>query len=186
MILHITKVHIRYAMQKFCKAFISLCNGRTELVAVHIKIIEQSGKAAFRRRSLCRAFNVVEYTLQGFVQVFIVVGSEIDIAKQLGRKNKKALFFYQAITSFFCIGIGHFGIIKIGIASFLLTRIDVVGQVLGDIAIKHGSENIVLKIPAVNGTTKFISDCPYRTMQLVTLLFFLCINHGFPSPFRSV
>ena len=46
-ILHITKVHIRYTMQKFCKAFISLCNGRTELVAVYIKIIKQSGKAAF-------------------------------------------------------------------------------------------------------------------------------------------
>ena len=129
---------------------------------------------------------MVEYTLQGFVQVFIVVGFEIDIAKQLGRKNKEALFFYQAVTSFFCIGIGHFGIIKIGISGFLFTGIDVVGQVLGDIAIKHGSENIVLKIPAVNGTTKFISDCPYRTMQFVTLLFFLCINHGFPSPFRSV
>ena len=48
-ILHITKVHISYTMQKFCKAFISLCNGRTELVAVYIKIIEQSGKAAFGR-----------------------------------------------------------------------------------------------------------------------------------------
>ena len=49
MILHITKVHISHTMQKFCKAFISLCNGRTELIAVYIKIIEQSGEAAFRR-----------------------------------------------------------------------------------------------------------------------------------------
>ena len=129
---------------------------------------------------------MVEYTLQGFIQIFVVVGSEIDIAKQLGRKNKEALFFYQAVTSFFCISIGHSGIIKIGIASFLFARIDVVGQVLGDIAIKHGSENIVLKIPAVNGTTKFISDCPYRTVQLVTLLLFLCINHCFRSPFHQV
>ena len=49
MLLHIPKIHIRYAMQKFCKTFISLCNSRAELVAVHIKIIKQSGKAAFGR-----------------------------------------------------------------------------------------------------------------------------------------
>ena len=128
---------------------------------------------------------MVEYTLQGFIQVFIVVGSEIDIAKQLGRKNKKALFFYQAIASFFCIGIGHFGIIKIGISGFPFARIDVVGQILGDIAIKHSSENVVLKIPAVNGTTKIVGDSPYRTMQFVTFLLFLCIYHGHPSTFHS-
>ena len=173
-------------MQKFCKAFISLCNGRAELVAVYIKIIEQSSEAAFRRRTFCRAFDMVEYTLQGFVQVFIVVGFLVHITEKLRRKNEKAFFFYQALTSFFCIGIGHFGIIKVIVSGFLFSGIDVVGQVLGDIAIKHGAKNIVLKIPAVNGTTKFISDCPYRTMQFVTLLLFLCINHGFPSPFRSV
>ena len=113
--------------------------------------------------------------------VLMSTGADVGIFGTPGREQVERA--EQALER---IGIGHLGIIKIGIASFLLTRIDVVGQVLGDIAIKHGSENIVLKIPAVNGTTKFISDCPYRTMQLVTLLFFLCINHGFPSPFRSV
>ena len=56
MVFHIAKVHISYTMQKFCKALVSLCNGRTELVAVHIKIVEQSGKAAFRGRTFLRMF----------------------------------------------------------------------------------------------------------------------------------
>ena len=67
MIFDIAEIHICYAVQKFCKAFVSLCNGRTELIAVYIEIIEQSGEATFGGRSLCRAFNVVEYALQCFV-----------------------------------------------------------------------------------------------------------------------
>ena len=90
-ILYIAEVHVGYAVQEFCKAFVSLCNGRAEFVAVHVKIIEQPGEAAFGGRTLCGCFDMVKHTLQGFIQIFVVVGSEIDIAKQLGRKNKEAL-----------------------------------------------------------------------------------------------
>ena len=186
MILYIAEVHVGYAVQEFCKAFVSLCNGRAEFVAVHVKIIEQPGEAAFGGRTLCGCFDMVKHTLQGFIQIFVVVGSEIDIAKQLGRKNKEALFFYQAVTSFLSFGIRHFCIVKSVVSGFLFTGIDIACQVFGNVSIKHRAKNIVLKIPAVNGTTKFISDCPYRTVQLVTLLLFLCINHCFRSPFHQV
>ena len=186
MVFHIAKVHIGYAVQELGKAFVPLCNGRTQLVAVYIKIIEQSGKAAFGRGTLCRSFDVVEHTLQGLIQIFIIVSSAIDIAEQFRWRNEKAFFFNQSLASFFCIVIGHLCIIKINITGILFSGIDIIRQIFGDISIKHCTEDIVFKIPTVHGTTQFICNSPYCTMQLVTLLFFLCINHGFLAPFYQV
>ena len=48
---------------------------------------------------------MVKHTLQGFIQIFVVVGSEIDIAEQLRRQNEKAFFFNQSLTGFLGFGI---------------------------------------------------------------------------------
>ena len=186
MILYIAEVHVGYAVQEFCKAFVSLCNGRAEFVAVHVKIIEQPGEAAFGGRTLCGCFDMVKHTLQGFIQIFVVVGSEIDIAEQLRRQNEKAFFFNQSLTGFLGFGIRHFCIVKSVVPGFMFAGIDIACQIFGNISVEHRAKDIVLEIPTVHSTTKFISDCPYRTVQLVTLLLFLCINHCFRSPFHQV
>ena len=184
MVFYISKVHIGYTMKQLCKAFISLCNCRTELIAVHIEIIKQSCKATFRGRTFCRCFDMVEYAFQGFIQIFIIVCFTVNITKQLRWRNEKAFFLNQSLTSFLCINIGHFCIVKIRISSFLFSGIDIICQVFRNVAIKHGTKDIVFEVPTVHGSTKFISDCPYRTVQFVTLLFFFCVNHCFFSPFR--
>ena len=74
-------------MQKFCKAFIFFCNGRAELVAVYIKIIERVQRSCSEEEPFAEAFDMVEYTLQGFVQVFIVVGFLVHITEKLRREE---------------------------------------------------------------------------------------------------
>lgn len=44
MVFHISQVHFTYAIQQFYKFFITLCNRRTQFIAVYIIVIEQSGK----------------------------------------------------------------------------------------------------------------------------------------------
>ena len=186
MVFHVAKIHVGYAVQQLGKAFVSLCHGRAELVAVYVKIVEQACKAAFRHRSLCGCFDMVEHTLQGLIQIFVIVSSAVDVAEQFGRRNEKAFFLNQAFTSFFCIGIGHLCVIKIGITGILFTGVDVVGQIFGDISVKHRAEDVILEIPSVHSATKLVCNRPYCTVQLITFLFFLCINHGVSAPFHRV
>ena len=186
MVLHITKVHIGDTMQKLGQAFISLGNSGTQFVAVYIKIIEQSGKAAFRRRTLGRAFNMVEYPLQCFVQIFVMICSFVHITKQLRRENEKAFFFNQSLTGFLCFLICHFRIIKIRASGILFSGIDVIGQIFGDISVKHRAQDIVFEIPAVHGAAQFICNGPYCSVKLVPFLLFFGINHCFRSPFHLV
>ena len=46
MIFHISQIHFTYAIQQLYKFFITLCNGRTQFIAVYIIVIKQSGKVA--------------------------------------------------------------------------------------------------------------------------------------------
>ena len=186
MVFYIAQIHACHTMQKFGKALVPFCHRRTEFIAVYIKIIEQPSKATFRRRTLCRRFNMIEYTLQGFIQVFIVVCCRIHIGKQLRWQNEKSFFLHQTFTGFLCIDIAHLCIIKIRISSFLFTGIDIVCKIFRDVTVEHCAKHIVFEVPSVNSSSQFISDCPDRTMQLVTLLFFLCINHYFRSPFHQI
>ena len=164
MVFYVTQIHACHTMQKFGKPFISFCHRSAKFIAVYIKVIKQPCKAAFGRGPLCRRFDIVEHTLQSFVQIFIIVRCRIHIEKQFRRQNKKAFFFHQTFAGFFCICIAHFRIVKFCISCILFTSIDIVCEIFGDITIKHSTQHIVLEIPAIHSPSQFIGDCPDGAM----------------------
>ena len=120
---------------------------------------------------------MTEYAFQCLIQIFIVCSLCSDVAEQFTWQYEKAFFFHQTVPCFFGFVIWHCCKIKIGISGFDFTVIDVAAQVLGNIAIEHCAEDIVLKIPSVYCTTQFIRYCPDCTMEFITLLFLFSINH---------
>ena len=100
--------------------------------------------------------------------------------------NSSEAILTLAGLGFLGFGIRHFCIVKSVVPGFMFAGIDIACQIFGNISVEHRAKDIVLEIPTVHSTTKFISDCPYRTVQLVPLLLFLCINHCFRSPFHQV
>ena len=93
--------------------------------------------------------------------------------------NSSEAILTLAGLGFLGFGIRHFCIVKSVVPGFMFAGIDIACQIFGNISVEHRAKDIVLEIPTVHSTTKFISDCPYRTVQLVPFLLFLCINHGF-------
>ena len=62
-VIDITKVHILHAVKQLGKALVALRYGRTKLIAVNVKIIEQTGEISLRLTALSRTLDVVEDTL---------------------------------------------------------------------------------------------------------------------------
>ena len=62
-VIDITKIHILHAVEQLCKALVALRYCCTELIAVNVKIIEQTGEIRLRLTSLGRTLDVVEDTL---------------------------------------------------------------------------------------------------------------------------
>ena len=134
-------------MQQFRKHLIPLGNGFADRLAVYIKIIEKTGKVAFCITAGGAALDMGKHTLQSFVQIFILVGAGKNITEQFGRQDKEAFFLYQSLAGSLRLCIGHFCIVKIHVSCGVLTGIYVSGEILRNIAIKHGAENIRLEIP---------------------------------------
>ena len=97
MALHLTKIHICHPIQELAELLIPLGHSGAQLIVIHIKVIEEARKVAFRLIPLGRLFNGVEDFFQGLVEVVIPFGSDPDIAEDLGGIDKEALLLYQAL-----------------------------------------------------------------------------------------
>ena len=77
--------HLRHAVQQLHQHLVALGDRFTNGFAVHIEIVKQTGKVVFRVSAGGAALNVVEDTLQRFVQVVVLIRPGADIAEQLAR-----------------------------------------------------------------------------------------------------
>jgi cytidyltransferase-like protein len=91
--------------------------------------------------------SVAEHFASAAISIICRLGVVDDLAFGSEGKDEEALFVYESLTCHLGIGIAHLCIIKVSVSSFVLSGIDVSGKVFGDIAIKHCSENIRLKVP---------------------------------------
>lgn len=80
MALHLTQIHIRHPIQELAEFLIPLGNSGAQLIVIHIKVIEEASKVAFRFTPLGRLFNGMEDFFQGLVEVLIPFGPDPDIA----------------------------------------------------------------------------------------------------------
>ena len=169
--------HIGDAVQNLNKALVSLGNGSTEFIAVYIKVRKQTSKIVFAFATLGTIFNIGKDLFQCFVQVLVGCCFCSNVAEQFARKDEETFFLNQTCSCFLGIGIRHLYIIKIGIACFNFTSIDVGGNILGNIAVEHSTKNIVLEVPSVNSTTKVVGNRPYSAVKFCSFLLFSIINH---------
>ena len=191
MILNGAKLHGCNAIQQLYKTLISLGNGATELIAVYIKVIKQTSKAILGCATLSRAFNVLEYHFQQLIEIVLCVFSLaftifeeglfivtvfLNITEQLTRKNKEAFFFYQTFSCFLGLFIGHLRIVKLKVASFVFTLIDVIRKILRNISVEHCAQHIIFEVPSIHCTTEFIGNGPNSTMEFISFLFFFIID----------
>ena len=75
--------HLRYAVQQLHQHLVALGNSFANCLAVHIEIVKQTRKVVFRIAAGGAALNVVEYPLQRFVQVVVLIRTGENIAEQL-------------------------------------------------------------------------------------------------------
>ena len=84
--------HLRYAVQQLHQHLVALGNSFANCLAVHIEIVKQTRKVVFRIAAGGTALNVVEYALQRFVQVVVLIRTGKDIAEQLAEGRMKKPF----------------------------------------------------------------------------------------------
>ena len=178
MVLHVAQLHIGHTVQELHQFFVPLGHGGPQLVAVHVIVVKQPGKAALRLTALGRAFNVTEDRLQRLVQVLVPGCPDANVAEQLTGQDEEALFLHQTLPGLLSLLVGQLGVVKVGISGLDLAGVDVVAEVFRDIAVEHGAQHIVLEIPAVYRAPQLIRDGPDRPVELVPLLLFPDISHS--------
>ena len=181
MILHLSQIHLRHAIEELNQLFVAFGHCRAQFVAVHIIVVKQTCKAALRLAALGGFLNMAENCLQGFVQVFILGCVIPDIAEQLAGQDEKALFFHQSGPRFFSLAVRHIGIMEIRIPRIPFAPVDVILQIFRYITVEHRAKNIILKVPAVHRTSQFISNRPDCPVELIAFLFLLHVSHDYSS-----
>ena len=175
--------HLRYTVQQLHQHLVALSDGLADGLAVHIEIVKQTRKVVFRIAAGCTAFDVVEYPLQRFVQVVVLVRPGEDIAEQFGGQNEEALFLHQSLTGSLRLSVRHFGVVKGLVPGGVLALVDIGGEVLRNIAVEHRAQHIRFEVPLCHMTcvNKVGGDFIDTAEQLVPLLSFLYISHAIYS-----
>ena len=177
-VLHVAQLHIGHTVEELHQLLVPLGHGGTQLVAVHVIVVKQSGKAALGLTALGGAFNVTEDRLQRLVQVLVPSRPGADVAEQLTGQDEEALFLHQPLPGLLSLLVGQLGVVKVGITGLDLAGVDVIAEVFRDVAVEHGAQHVVLEIPAVHRAPQLIRDGPDRPVQLVPLLLFPDISHS--------
>ena len=171
--------HLRYAVQQLYQHLVALGNSFANCLAVHIEIVKQTCKIILSVSAGGTAFNVVEYSLHRLVQVVVLVRTGKNIAEQLRGQNEKAFFLHQSLTGSLRLGVRHFGVVKVLISGGVLALVDIGGEVLRNIAVKHRAQHIRFEVPLRHMTcvNKVGGNFIDAAEQLVPLLVFLYISH---------
>ena len=133
------KFHGCDPVEQFDQTLIALYHRTTELIAVDIKVVKKTNEPFFKLTALRGFFDMRKYFFQCLVQISIFGRIGADIFKKFAGQDKKSFFLHQPFTGFFCFLIGETGIIEVRVSGFKLTFVNIVGQVLRNIAIEHRS-----------------------------------------------
>ena len=124
-VLIITEFHSGDAFHKLDKLFVPLGYRSSELVAIHIDIVEQSFEIVFACCTLGRSLDVPEHSLKSFVKVLVCRSILQDVAEQFARQDKESAGADEIRSSLFSIFVGKIGISEIGGTCFNLSLLDV-------------------------------------------------------------
>ena len=123
------QLHIADAVHQLDKALVALGDRATQLVAVHVHIVEQALEVVLAVASLGRVLNGGKDGLQRLIEVFVLWRVLADVGKQLTRQDEKALGTDQVLPRLLSIPIRQISVVEGGIARLALACVDVVGKV---------------------------------------------------------
>ena len=127
---------------------------------------------------------MTEDGLHRHVKVIILRRTGAYIDEQFRRQNKETFGLHQVIPRLLGLRVRQFGIIKIRVACRDFVRVDVVGQVLGNIAVEHDAQNVGFEIPAVHAPAQVIGNGPYSAVKFFAFLLFFVVRHRDSSKFQ--
>ena len=152
-VLVVTQLHVADTVKELAEFLVAFREGGAQLRAIDIHIGKESSEIAFAVCTLCTLLDGAESILKGDIEVLVVLGTTAHIAEQLAWEDKEALFLYQSRTCKLCLRIRKQRIIEIGIARLVFALVDIVSEVLADIAIEHDAQHILFEVPAVHATS---------------------------------
>ena len=179
-----TELHRADAVQQLDKHCVALCHRSAKLVAVDINIIEQTGKVVLALGAFCRILDMTEDGLHRHVEVIVLRCTGTDIDEQFRRQDKEAFGLHQVIPRLLGLLVRQLGIVKIRVACRDFVRVDVVRQVLGNIAVEHNAQNVGFEIPAIHAPAQVVRNRPYCAVKFFAFLLFFVIRHCDSSKFQ--
>ena len=178
-----TELHRADAVQQLDKHCVALCHRSAKLVAVDINIIEQTGKVVLALGAFGGILDVAENGLHRHVEVVVLRRTGTDIDEQFRRQDKEAFGLHQVIPCLLGLLVRQLGIVKIRVACRDFVRVDVVRQVLGNIAVEHNAQNVGFEIPAIHTPAQVVRNRPYCAVKFFAFLLFFVIRHRDSSKF---
>ena len=175
----ITELHIGDGIEELYELFVALGDRRAQLVGIDVEIVKQPFEGVLALAPLCGIFDIVKDALKRFIERLTLRRPCADVAEQLGRQNEKALLFDKVMAGLFRFFIGQTGVIKIKAARPALSLVDVFGDILRNVAIKHRAEDVLLKVPRIDTArmNEVGRRIPDHFMELCALLLFPIVCH---------
>ena len=152
----ITKVQPSYAFEHGSQTGVFVDHRVAEAVAGGVEIGKQAFDVALRGVAVGGAFNRGKNGGQIGIQAFVGGGTGRDLGKKLAGVDKVALGL-NGIVFDVC---GDDAIGQRGIVHAIVTAFDIAGEVLADEAVEQGAKNVLLEVPAINGTSDIIGNFP--------------------------
>ena len=127
---------------------------------------------------------MAEYRLHRHIEVIVLRRTGADIDEQFRRQDKEAFGLHQVIPCLLGLLVRQLGIVKIRVACRDFVRVNVVCQILGNIAVEHDAQNVGFEIPAIHTPAQVISNRPYCAVKFFAFLLFFVIRHRDSSKFQ--
>ena len=141
-----------------------------------VDVVEEAAEIRLARRALRALLDVAKDPRERLVEVLVAICAREDAREELARRDEIAFFRHEVCPRALGLRVIERGIVEVRRAALALALVDVVGEVLRDIAIEEHPEHILLEIPAIDAPAQVVRDLPDRPMELRALLFFRRIH----------
>jgi len=158
-------LHAGHPIHEFHQLIITAPHVLAQLLAVHVEIIEEPPEVRLARAPLRGSLNALKHLHQRLIEARILRRPGPHILKELAGQNEEALLIHQLLAQLLGLLIRHLGIGKAG----RHVAMDVLHQVLRDVAVEQHPQDVLLEIPAIHAATQVVSNLPYRAVQLSPL-----------------
>ena len=127
---------------------------------------------------------MTEDGLHRHVEVVVLRRTGTNIDEQFRRQDKEAFGLHQVLPRLLGLLVRQLGIVKIRVACRDFVRVNVVCQVLGNIAVEHDAQNVGFEIPAIHAPAQVVRNRPYCAVKFFAFLLFFIIRHRDSSKFQ--